>query len=395
MSLAVSTSAPQGGSRARALLGSTGRGCAAATVPTMGVEEEFLLVDRRTRAPVGRGARVIEAASGRLGPLVQPEFFTAQVEACTSPTSSTAVLRAELAWLRAELVRAAQSQDCLLVATGTAVVPPEQRLAITPNERYQRMEVRFASAVGSYDQAVCGCHVHIGVSSRAEALDLANRMRPWLPTLQALSANSPFDRGRDSGHASWRSVEHARWPTVGPAPFLDEASYERIAHDLVQCGALLDRRMIYWYARPSEHVPTLEIRVADVNARLDTVVLLAALVRGLAGALLPERQEGRPPPFPECGRLREAHRRAAVYGLGGDALDPVGGARVPVWDMVGRLRERAAPGLAAAGDLLLVDTLLDRLRAEGGGADLQRAAHARRGRLHDVVDSLARTTATG
>ncbi|WP_328740686.1 glutamate--cysteine ligase [Streptomyces erythrochromogenes] len=394
MSLAVSTSAPRHGSRPLAPFGPGSSSSAAATVPTMGVEEEFLLVDRLTRAPVGRAAGVIEAAAGRLGPLVQPEFFTAQVESCTSPTSSTAVLRAELAWLRAELVRAAEAQDCLLVGTGTPVIPPEHPLTITPDERYRRMAVRFASAVGGYDQPVCGCHVHIGVSSRAQALDLANRLRPWLPTLQALSANSPFDRGRDSGHASWRAVEHARWPTVGPAPFLDEASYERIAHDLVQCGALLDRRMIYWYARPSEHVPTLEIRVADVNARLDTVVLLAALVRGLAGVLLPERDEGRPPPFLECGRLREAHRLAALHGLGGgEGLDPVGGAHVPVWDMLDRLRERAAPGLAAAGDLHMVDTLLDRLRTEGGGAARQRAAHVRRGRLADVVDSLAMTTA--
>ncbi|MFD6111001.1 glutamate--cysteine ligase [Streptomyces yangpuensis] len=395
MSLAVSSSAPHRGGRTLAPLRPVSGGSAAATVPTMGVEEEFLLVDRRTRAPVGRAARVIEAATGRLGPLVQPEFFTAQVESCTSPTSSTAVLRAELAWLRAELVRAADAADCLLVGTGTPVIPPEGPLAITTDERYQRMEVRFASAMGGYDQPVCGCHVHIGVSSRAQALDLANRIRPWLPTLQALSANSPFDRGRDTGHASWRAVEHARWPTVGPAPFLDEASYERIAHDLVQCGALLDRRMIYWYARPSEHVPTLEIRVADVNARLDTVVLLAALVRGLAGVLLPEREEGRPPPFLECGRLREAHRLAALHGLcGGEGLDPVAGAHIPMWEMVDRLRERAAAGLAAAGDLHLVDTLLDRLRAEGGGAARQRADHVRRGRLTDVVDGLARATAS-
>ncbi|MGW4508624.1 carboxylate-amine ligase [Streptomyces sp. NPDC004436] len=360
---------------------------------TMGVEEEFLLVDRRTRAPVGRAPRVIEAAARALGPLVQPELFTAQVETCTSPTASTAVLRAELAWLRAGLVRAAAGEDCLLVATGTPVIPPEGPLTLTPDDRYRRMAVRFASAFGDYDQVVCGCHVHVGVTSRAEALDLANRIRPWLPTLQAMTANSPFDRGRDTGHASWRAVQHANWPTVGPAPVLDEAAYERIAGDLVRCGALLDRRMIYWYARPSEHVPTLEIRVADVNARLDGVVLLAVLVRGLAAVLGEEAREGRPAPTLECGRLREAHRLAAVHGLGGEGLEPVGGARMPAWDLVERLRERAAPGLCAAGDLPYVDALLDRLRAEGDGAARQRASHGLRGRLTDVVDALAATTA--
>ncbi|WP_412566273.1 glutamate-cysteine ligase family protein [Streptomyces nojiriensis] len=98
--------------------------------------------------------------------------------------------------------------------------------------------------------------------SRSQALALANRIRPWLPVLQAIGANSPYDRGKDSGHASWRSVEHARGPTVGPAPVLDEADYEHLASTLVRTGTILDRRMIYWYARPSEHVPMLEIRPA-------------------------------------------------------------------------------------------------------------------------------------
>ncbi|MGW7437082.1 carboxylate-amine ligase [Streptomyces sp. NPDC054849] len=359
----------------------------------MGVEEEFLLADRHNRAPVGRGPRVIAAAARTLGPLVQQEFFTAQVEVCTTPTTSTAALRAELARLRAVLVGAAAAEDCVILASGTPVIPPERPLTVTPDERYRRMVVRYASAVGDFDQVVCGCHVHIGVPGRAQALDLANRMRPWLPSLQAFTANSPFDRGTDTGYASWRAVQHARWPTVGPAPVLDEASYERIANALVQCGALLDRRMIYWYARPSEHVPTLEIRVADVNARLDAVVLLAALTRGLAAVMRPETEEGRPPPHLECGRLREAHRLAAVHGLDGEGLDPVTGARVPAWAVVDRLRERAAPGLGASGDTSLVDTLLDRLRTEGDGASRQRAAHRRHGRLTDVVDSLARTAA--
>lgn len=151
--------------------------------------------------------------------------------------------------------------------------------------------------------------------------------------------------------------------------------------------------MIYWYARPSEHVPTLEVRVADVNSDLDTVVLLAVLVRGLAATVRPEIDEGRPAPCVECGRLREAHRLAALHGLDGDGLDPFGGARLPAWDLVDRLRERAAPGLRASDDLLLVDTLLDRLRTAGGGAAGQRAAHGRRGRLSDVVDALARNVA--
>ncbi|WP_327250809.1 carboxylate-amine ligase [Streptomyces sp. NBC_01244] len=364
-------------------------------VLTMGVEEEFLLVDRGSRAPVGRGPRVIDAAARTLGPLVQPEFFTAQVEVCTSPTTNAAALRSELSRIRAEVIRAAAAEECLLLAAGTPVVPPEHPLTVTPDERYRRMESRYARVLGDYDQAVCGCHVHIGVDCRAQALDLANRMRPWLPVLQALAANSPFDRGRDSGYASWRAVEHARWPTVGPAPVLDEAGYEHCAEELVRSGTVLDRRMIYWYARPSEHVPTLEIRVADVNARIGTVVLLAVLVRGLAATLRAEAAEGAPAPEPHSARLREAHLLAAAHGLHGAGLDPVDGAPVPAWTLIARLRGRAAPGLAASGDSELVDALLEEVRTEGTGAARQRAAHRRHGRLCRVVDSLVEAVAAG
>ncbi|MFF3212923.1 glutamate--cysteine ligase [Streptomyces sp. NPDC002886] len=379
----------------RATVSDTGRAGVPGRVPvlTMGVEEEFLLVDRASRAPVGRGPRVIAAAGRTLGPLVQPEFFTAQVEICTSPTTDAAALRSELSGIRAEVIRAAATEQCLLLAAGTPVVPPEHPLTVTPDERYRQMASRYPSILGDYDQAVCGCHVHIGVDSRAEALDLANRMRPWLPVLQALAGNSPFDRGRDSGYASWRAVEHARWPTVGPAPVLDEAAYERCAEELVRSGTVLDRRMIYWYARPSEHVPTLEIRVADVNARIGTVVLLAVLVRGLAATLRAEAAEGATAPAPHSARLREAHLLAAVHGLHGDGLDPVDGAPVPAWTLIARLRDRAAPGLAASGDSVLVDALLEEVRTEGTGAARQRAAHRRHGRLSRVVDSLVETVA--
>lgn len=360
---------------------------------TVGVEEEFLLVDRRTGVPVARGPGVVEAAVPVLGERAQTEFFGAQVEVCTRPTASLAVLRSELALLRRVMAQAAAGAGCLLVATGTPAVPPGRPPSVTPGERYERMAARWASLVGRYDGMVCGCHIHIGVTGHAQALALANHMRPWLPTLQAIAANSPFSLGRNTGWASHRSVEWARWPGVGPAPLLDEAGYERLAGHLVRSGTLLDRRMIYWHARPSEHVPTLEIRVCDVNADLDVTVLLTALVRGLATSLLPDIGTGRPPPDLPDRHLYAAHALAAHRGLTGEGLDPVRGEHVPALLLAERLLERAAPGLAASGDLDLAAELFDRLRRSGGGAARQRAAHLRRGHLTDVVSELARTTA--
>ncbi|MDJ0385805.1 glutamate--cysteine ligase [Streptomyces sp. G-G2] len=359
----------------------------------MGVEEEYILVDRRTRTPAGRAPQVLVAARLDLGPQAQAEFFTAQVEVCTKPTASTTDLRAELVRLRSVMAAAADDAGCLLIASGTPPLPSPDPLTVTAGRRYAEMASRHAQLMLRHAQVVCGCHIHIGVTSRAQALELANRMRPWLPALQALAANSPFADGRDTGYASWRSVEHARWPTVGPAPVLDEVAYERLVSGLISDGTLLDRAMVYWYARPSEHVPTLEIRVADVNADLDTVVLLAALVRGLASVLLAEIADGRPPPAAAAGdRLREAHYLAALHGLEGPGLDPDTGTLISPWRRIEDALERAAPGLYGAGDMAFAEAALTRLRAEGAGAAHQRAVRDRCGRLQAVVDDLAFAT---
>ncbi|MEV7617433.1 glutamate--cysteine ligase [Streptomyces sp. NPDC089799] len=364
------------------------------SVLTMGVEEEFLLVDRGSRRPAERAAAVIASAARELGEQVQTEFFASQVEVCTVPVATTAELRTELARLRRVAVAAAGESGCGLVATGTPVVPPERPLSVTDSDRYRRMARKFAAVVGDYDGLVCGCHVHIGAMGRAEALALASHMRPWLPVLQSLTGNSPFCLGRDTGFDSWRFKTFSRWPTVGPAPVLQEAQYEAYVGALVKYRIVMDRRMVYWYARPNEHVPTLEIRVADSNADVDTVVLVAALVRGLAESLRAQVAEGDPPPEVPERWLLKAHELAAVHGLDGRGLDPVSGEEVPAGTLVDRLVARAAPGLEAAGDLALVEDLVRRLRCEGSGAARQRAVLERRGRLADVVDELARATAS-
>lgn len=369
------------------------RTAASSLVPTVGVEEEFLLVDRRTLRPVTRAPQVIADLAPALGGQVQAEFLASQVELCTRPVLAGADLAGELARLRTVAARVAHQSRCLLVASGTPVLPGP--VEITDNARYRSMAQRFAPIVAAGGGGVCGCHVHIGTASRAEALALSNQLRPWLPVVQALAANSPFQEGRDAGFASSRAVRWGRWPTVGPAPLLDEAGYERLADTLVDSGPLLDRKMIYWYARPSEHVPTLEIRVADVNAELDTTVLVATLVRGLALALVDAVRDGCPPPPVPDRLLRAAHWEAARHGLEGAGLDPLSGRRRPMWALVDHLFERAAPGLAQAGDLVAVPRLLDRLWRDGSGAARQRAAYARRGQLGDVVRYLAGATASG
>ncbi|GGU98336.1 putative glutamate--cysteine ligase 2 [Streptomyces litmocidini] len=365
---------------------------------TMGVEEEFVLVDRTTRAPVNRAPEVIRRASRVLGEQVQTEFFNAQVEICTRATASRRDLRDELSRLRATVGAAAREVHCMTVACGTPVLPPEEPLTVTDTERYRLMARRFASlvtradGVARDDGLVCGCHVHIGTLDRERALALAQHMRPWLPVLQALAGNSPYAARHDTGYQSWRAVEHARWPTVGPTPVLDEPQYLAHVARLVREGTLLDNRMVYWHARPSEHVPTLEIRVADANAELDTVVLLAILVRGLAATLLPRVDAGVPAPVVPGPVLLRAHRLAASQGIAGAGLDPVGGGERPAARLLDALITLARPGLDAAGDTDWVCEQWERIRVDGGGAARQRDVFRRHGRFSAVVDALADAT---
>ncbi|MFC9399027.1 YbdK family carboxylate-amine ligase [Streptomyces sp. NPDC057027] len=365
---------------------------------TMGVEEEFVLVDLTTRAPVNRAPQVIRRAGRRLGDQVQTEFFNAQIEICTRATASRGDLHDELARLRAEVGAAAREAHCVPVACGTPVLPSEEPLTVTDTERYRLMARHFASLVtrenggAREDGLVCGCHVHLGTFDRERSLALAQHMRPWLPVLQALAGNSPYARRHDTGYQSWRAVEHARWPTVGPTPVLDEARYLALVARLVRNGTLLDRRMVYWHARPSEHVPTLEIRVADANAELDTVVLIAILVRGLATTLLCRVDASVPPPRVPRSWLLRAHRLAAAQGLTGTGLDPADGRERSAVALVDALIAEARPGLDLTGDTAWAYEQWQRIRTDGGGAARQRAVFHRHGRFSEVVDSLAAAT---
>ncbi|MFD9597911.1 YbdK family carboxylate-amine ligase [Kitasatospora sp. NPDC059973] len=359
---------------------------------TFGVEEEFLLADTRSRAAAPRAAEVIADVRPVLGQRVQGEFFASQLEIRTDPASTSADLRAQLAAGRQAVAAAAARHDCLLVASATALLT-RHPLPITDAPRYREIARHVGPlATGAGGGELSGLHVHLGTFDRAEALRLSHRLRPWLPVLQALMVNSPFADGRDRNCASWRALQYGQWPTVGPAPVLDERGYDALADRLVTDGTVLDRRMIYWYARPSEHLPTLEIRVADVNADLDATLLFAVLLRGLASSLLYEAERDAPAPDVTDAQLAAAHRQAALHGLRGTGVDPSGTSR-PMIQLLHLLLRRSTPGLEAHGDLAEARALLGAVLATGTGAERQRVFHRRHGSLHHVVDGLAALTA--
>lgn len=357
---------------------------------TVGVEEEFLLADPHTGTAVPAVDLVMEQVPAELRGQVEREFQTSQIEIGSPPGLDLSSIRHSLSMLRAELADAAERAGVRLLAIGTGPVdgpvPP-----VVDKPRFDRMIERFRLLVPGPGNN--GMHVHVGIPDPDTGVQVLNHVRPWLPILHAVTANSPFARGEDTGYASWRSVEWERWPSVAPTPFLESHEhYERLIRQLIASGVMLDEGMLYWYARLSAKYPTVEIRIGDVCPSVDDAVLVAALVRALVATALTDVAAGRPAVNTDHHLLVAAHWRAAHDGLEGEGVDLTDGELRPAWELLDRLVDRLRPELERHGDLDRVTDLLGGLRRHGSGAARQRAVFARTGSLVDVVADVARQT---
>ncbi|MER5335267.1 glutamate--cysteine ligase [Micromonospora sp. NPDC002717] len=358
---------------------------------TLGVEEEYLLLDPRTGESLPVADRVLAALSGTARNQSRQEFRHSMVEMVTPVTADLTELRAHLVALRRSAADAARAAGARLVAVGATPVHEPHR-TVPDKPRYHAMSRRFGPV--AHDPAVCGCHVHVGLPDRELAVQVCNHLRPWLPVVQAVTANSPLHDGRDTGHASWRSMQLERWPSIGPTPHFDSAAdYDATVDDLIRAGIMLDAAMVYWYARPSTAYPTVEIRVGDVCPGVDDTVLVAGLVRALVATLADDVRAGVPAPRIRGCLVSAAHWRAAHDGLEGDLIDLRSGGARPAWDLVDELVATVAPALARHGDLDHVRDQVARVRRDGTGAARQRRVMARTGNdVRAVLDHLAAET---
>ncbi|WP_369215185.1 carboxylate-amine ligase [Streptomyces flavofungini] len=362
-------------------------GAAESAPLTVGVEEEYLLVDPVTRQVSPRAHEVVADAAALLGPRVTTELTRFQVEVRSDPHTVLADLGEQLRHLRTVVARCALRHGVRIISSGSPVLAPPLPPPITEGARYARSVERFRAL--DDEQSACACHVHIGVPDPAQALLLSNHLRPWLPVLISLSANSPYWAGRSTGYASWRTMVWARWPAAGPPPyFASPAHFEDLVGDLTASGAVMDRGGLYWDIRPSHHVPTLEVRVADAAQTVDDTLLFAAVVRALAADARDAVAAGTSAPRPAAELLRAACWRAARDGLAGQGIDLSTARPVPAADLARRLLDRIAPVLARHGDLDLVRRGFALLLSRGDGAERQRAAQRHGGGLHRVVDHL-------
>lgn len=342
---------------------------------TVGVEEEFVLVDARTHQPVPLGPALVRDAGD---PCIRTEFKQEQVEITSHPCHTLEELASDLAHLRRRVGVLADLRDAVVVASGTWPGVHEP-MAVT-STRFSRIEHEFGQL--ARQQLTCGTHVHVAVDSPEEGIMVLDRIRPWLSVLTALSANSPFWQGRDTGCASFRSVVLSQLPTAGPTDaWGDLETYRRVAKQVIDAGGAFDEGMLYYDARLSARYPTVEVRVTDVSPDPDMAVMAAALCRALVvsavrGGLVPAAMNGQQSPSASSpistAVLRAAAWRSARHGLTERLIDPATAELVSAKEAVDSLLTVTGAVLEEDGDLERVRACVGRLVGEGGMAERQR-----------------------
>ncbi|WP_175407225.1 glutamate--cysteine ligase [Streptomyces sp. TRM64462] len=362
---------------------------------SVGVEEELLLVDPRTGEPRALSAAVLAIAAkqsqGRPHAFTK-ELQSQQLEFGTCPRTAMGELAAEIERCRAEAGQLAEEAGAAVVALATSPLPVGP--ALNDGKRYRWIQEHFG--LTALEQLTCGCHVHVSVTSDEEGVAVLDRIRPWLSVLLALSANSPFWQGHDSGYHSYRSRVWGRWPSAGPVELFGSADrYHAQVRDLVDTGVVQDEGMIYFDARLSSRYPTVEIRAADVCLDASTTVLVATLARALVDTAAREWREGRPPAGHGIGVLRAAAWRAGRSGLEADLLHPLTMRPTAAERVVQALFHHVEDALDENGDLAHARKALDDLLSSGNGAHVQRRLLRRHGSLAAVVAECVRRTQEG
>src|SRR3954466_11913816 len=237
-------------------------------LPQLGVEEEFHVVDLETR----RAAPEVDALLSQLdGDEFAPELQRSLVETNTPVCGTLDELRENIRRLPAPLEATAPPLGLGVVAAGTVPLADQTSDAISAGARYERMQHEYQLLVS--EQHICGAQVHVDVPDRDVAVQVVRRVAPFLPTLLAISASSPYWRGQDTGYASYRSMVWSRWPTARLRGHVETgADYDAMVDELIASGTLGDAGMVYFDIRLTVHLPTVELRVCAPKSRVEIFV---------------------------------------------------------------------------------------------------------------------------
>ena len=330
---------------------------------TLGIEEEYLLVDPETRDLVNDPPDAfMEECRAQLGDRVTPEFLRSQVEVGTPVCRDIKEARRHLVELRSTLCRTARRHGMRLFAASTHPSAHWERQAHTPQKRYDDLARDLQGTIRRL--LICGMHVHIGIEDEDLRIDVMNQARYFLPHLLALTTSSPFWQGHQMGLHSYRLSVFDGIPRTGIPDLFDSwAEYQRLLNALVESEVIEDASKIWWDLRPSAHYPTLEMRIADVCTRLEDALAVAALYQSLVRMLVRLRMSNLRWRIYQRVMVRENRWLAQRWGETGKLLDLGKGELVPYADLLDEIIDLVSEDADALGcteEVLHARTILSR-----------------------------------
>jgi carboxylate-amine ligase len=369
---------------------------------TIGIEEEYLLVDLESRdLAADPPPELLARCESRLASQVAPELLRSQIEIGTRVCRNITEAREDLGRLRSTIIEVARDFNLAPIAASTHPFAHWQTQRHTEKERYEVLTRDMQAAARRL--LICGMHVHVGIDDDDQRIDLLNQMSYFLPFLLALSCSSPFWLGEDTGLQSYRLTVFDSLPrTRLPERFASFSDYQQHVDVLTKGGLIEDATKIWWDMRPSARYPTLEMRITDVCTRMDDALSLAALTVSIIAMLARVRTRSMRWRIFAHMLVYENRWRAMRYGMDNGMLDFVRAETVPFDQVLDELIDLVAPDAEELGCLPEVEATR-RILARGNSAHRQLRVYKdalAAGRdpdqaLRDVVDFLVGETGSG
>ena len=358
---------------------------------TLGIEEEFEIVDPLTRELRSHVSEILDEGRMLLGEQIKPEMIQSQIEVGTGICKNIQEARDDITRLRGVISTLAQKNGLRIVAASTHPISRWQDQKIFDDDRYELLVKELQTVARSL--LIFGVHVHVGVADRERQIHIMNASRYFLPHMLALSTSSPFWMGHNTGLKSYRSEIFKQFPRTDiPDHFDSYPGFERYVDLLIKTGCINDGKKIWWDCRPHPFFPTLEFRICDIPTRVDDTVAIAALFQAIVAKLykLIEKNLG----FRLYRRMliQENKWRAVRYGLEGKLIDFGKNKEVPVVDLIRELLDfvdDVLDDLGSRKEVEHIHTILER----GTSADEQLRVYRETNDLKAVVDRLIELTA--
>jgi len=360
---------------------------------TIGIEEEYQIVDKESRELTSFVSDFLEQGAILFRDQVKPEFLQSQIEVGSKVCKNVQEGREEICRLRNIVAEIAEKNNRMIVAAGTHPFSSWQDQLVTDRERYHGL--LDSMQLVAKRLLIFGMHIHVGIEDRDLQIDIMNQMSYFMPHILTLSTSSPFWRGEKTGFKSYRSIVFEDLPRTGiPERFDSALEYDKYVNTLIDCGSIDEPSKIWWDIRPHSKFPTLEFRICDCTTKVDEVIAIAALIQALVAKLIQYRRNNQTWRTYRPSMIAENKWRAMKDGINGSLID------------FGKKTEGLVPSLIEE-IIDLVDDVLDPLgtREEveyvrtilknGASADRQLTCFEKTGSMKSVVDQLGAETLEG